>query len=200
MPQPSGFWRGTWEAGSNRNRPGKRVHREICFRYSRPGKGSQVFRQRLVLDRPDMKVLLNERFQGESVKVGEKVILETGAPIVWFVFPGKWYDIGRFHLADQTFTGWYTNLATPVEMQGDDWSAGDLFLDLWQPAHGDPLWLDEEEFERAARGGLLDSSTVRRAMNERSLLELELRIGRWPPRVARDIDLQQVYRLLAATT
>ncbi len=176
------------------------MNREICFRYSRPGKGGQVFRQRLVLDRPEVKVLLSERFEGEPLKIGERVILEAGAPIVWFVFPAKWYDIGRFHLADGSFTGWYTNLATPVEIEGEHWSASDLFLDLWQPAEGGSVWLDEEEFERAARSGLLDRATVRRIMNERSLLELELRTGRWPPRVARDIDLQQVSRLLAATT
>jgi predicted RNA-binding protein associated with RNAse of E/G family len=175
------------------------LSREIRFRYSRPGKGVQIFPQRLVLDQPEVKVLLSERFEGESLKVGEQVILETGAPIVWFVFPGKWHDIGRFHLADRTFTGWYTNLATPVETEGDNWSASDLFLDLWQPAKGDPIWLDEGEFETAARLGLLDSATVRRIMNERALIDLELRTGRWPPRVTRDVDLEQVLRLLAAT-
>jgi uncharacterized protein DUF402 len=41
-------------------------------------------------------------------------VLELGAPILWFVFPDKWYDVARFHLADRTFTGWYTNLCTPV--------------------------------------------------------------------------------------
>jgi predicted RNA-binding protein associated with RNAse of E/G family len=173
--------------------------REIRFQYSRPGKAVQVFRQRLVLDRPDVKVLLSERFEGEALEVGGRTILETGAPIVWFVFPGKWHDIGRFHLADGSFTGWYTNLATPVEMEDDHWSSADLFLDLWQPANGTPLWLDEEEFEAAARRGLLDSATVRRIRNERALIELELRTGRWPPRVARDLDLQQVSRLLATT-
>ncbi len=176
------------------------MSREIRFRYHRPGKSVEVFRHRLVLDRPEVKVLVSQSFEGRSLRIDGETILETGAPIVWFVFPDKWYDIGRFHLADRTFTGWYTNFATPVEMRGENWSASDLFLDLWQPAHGDPLWLDEEEFERAARSGLLDSSTVRRVMNERSLLELELRTGRWPPRVARDIDLQQAWRLLAATT
>ncbi|GIW52841.1 MAG: hypothetical protein KatS3mg081_2196 [Gemmatimonadales bacterium] len=175
------------------------MSRVISFQYSRPGKGVQVFRQRLVLDRPDLKVLLSERFEGEALKVGGQAILETGAPIVWFVFPTKWHDIGRFHLADGTFTGWYTNLTTPVEMQGDNWSARDLFLDLWQPVTGRPVWLDEEEFETAAWRDLLDTATVRRAMNERSLIDLELRTGRWPPRVTRDLDLQQVRRLIAAT-
>lgn len=172
---------------------------EIRFRYRRPGKGESLFRQRLVLDRPEVKVLFSPAFDAKSLAAGGQTILETGAPIVWFVFPGKWHDIGRFHLADGTFTGWYTNLATPVEMANDTWSSSDLFLDLWQPLQGDPVWLDEEEFEAAARRGLLDNSTVRRVINERALIDLEVRAGRWPPPVTRDIDLEQALTLLDET-
>src|SRR5690625_7056866 len=63
---------------------------------------------------------------------GDEVILEAGAPAIWFTFPGLWHDIGRFYLLDDTFTGYYTNIMTPVEFHDPlRWSTTDLFLDHW---------------------------------------------------------------------
>lgn len=169
--------------------------RRITYRYRRPGKGEQTFEQWLVLDRPDVKVLLTDSYNGERLTVNDEPILDPGAPIVWYVFPDKWHDIGRFHLADETFTGWYTNFVTPVEMAGDTWRATDLFLDLWQPAEGEPVWLDEDELEQAVKSGLLDRATAKRIENERSLIVLQLGGGAWPPAIARDIDLAQARAL-----
>ncbi len=167
----------------------------IRYVYRRPGKPTTVYEQWLVLDRPDVKVTLQDHYLGPPLHVGQEIVLETGAPIVWFLFPGKWHDIGRFHLADGTFTGWYTNLATPLEMTPREWSAGDLFLDLWTPASGPSVWLDEDEFEAACRTRRLDPATRRRVLNERALIELEVAAGDWPPAITRDIDLAQAQRL-----
>lgn len=167
----------------------------IRYRYRRPGKPTTVYDQWLVLDRPDLKVLLQDAYQGDALTVGGTIVLERGAPIVWFVFPEKWHDVGRFHLADGTFTGWYTNLTTPIEMAGADWSAGDLFLDLWTPASGPSVWLDVDEFEAAFKAKRLDAATRRRALNERTMIDLQLASGDWPPAVARDIDLRQARSL-----
>lgn len=170
--------------------------RVIRYEYRRPGKPVSVFQQQLVLDRPDAKVLLAPTYGGEPLRAAGRVIQEPGAPMVWFVFPEKWHDIGRFHLADGTFTGWYTNLVTPVEIKGETWSASDLWVDLWQPARGDPVWLDEDEFEAAVRARLLDRATHQRVLNERALIDLQVKTGAWPPPIARDIDLAQARRLL----
>ena len=169
-----------------------RVH----YAYHRPGKQSAVYDQWLVLDRPDMKVLLQDDCGGPAITAGETVIHQPGAPMIWFVFPEKWYDIGRFHLADGTFTGWYTNLTKPVEINGDRWSATDLFLDLWTPATGGTVWLDEQDLERATRDKTLDRATRQRIDNERALIELQVKLGTWPPQITRDIDLAQARRLL----
>lgn len=167
----------------------------IRYVYRRPGKPTTVYEQWLVLDRADVKVTLQDHYHGPPLRVGSETVLETGAPIVWFLFPGKWHDIGRFHSAGGTFTGWYTNLTTPLEMGPREWSAGDLFLDLWTPASGPSVWLDEDEFEAACRTGRLDPATRRRALNERALIDLAVAAGDWPPAVARDIDLAQAQRL-----
>ena len=167
----------------------------IHYEYHRPGKPSAAYDQWLVLDRPDLKTLFQEAYVGPPLTVGDAVIQEPGAPMVWFVFPERWYDIGRFHLADGTFTGWYTNLTRPVEMSGDRWSATDLFLDLWSPTAGRSVWLDQDDLERATRNRTLDRATRQRIDNERALIELQLRLGTWPPPVTRYIDLAQVKQL-----
>ncbi|MFQ6045177.1 MAG: DUF402 domain-containing protein, partial [Gemmatimonadales bacterium] len=118
----------------------------ISYTYRRPGLDIATYDELLVLDRPDVKILLQESYAGENLTAGDEAIQETGAPILWYVVPGAWHDIARFHLADGGFTGWYTNLATPVLMDGDRWSSTDLFLDLWQPVDGEARWLDEGEF------------------------------------------------------
>lgn len=170
----------------------------IRYTYRRPGKPTTVYQQRLALDRPDVKVMLLDTFSGDPMRVGGAVVLEPGSPIVWYVFPEAWHDVGRFHLADGTFTGWYTNLTTPIEMNGDQWSARDLCLDLWTPAHGPSVWLDEDEFEAAVRAKQIDAATRRRALNERAMIDLQVSSGNWPPPIARDIDLAQVRHLLTA--
>lgn len=169
--------------------------RAIRYEYKRLGRGVTVYREWLVLDRPDVKVLLLDAYEGAEVRHAGRVLLDAGAPIVWFVFPETWHDVGRFHRADGTFTGWYTNVATPVEMRDDTWTASDLFLDHWLPAEGHGVWLDEDDFRDAARSGRLDAATRRRVLNERALIELALARGAWPPPIARDIDLAQARAL-----
>jgi len=169
--------------------------RSISYEYRRPGKPTTRFQEWLVLDRPDVKVLLLDEYEGAEVLVDGSAILETGAPIVWCVFPERWYDIGQFHLADGTLTGWYTNLCRPVRIEGDRWVGNDLFLDLWQPAEGEPRWLDEDELAEAVRTRTIDGATHQRIRNERAIIELQLREAAWPPPIARDIDLAQAREL-----
>ena len=169
----------------------------IHFEYHRPGKDVTVYDEELVLDRPDVKVLLQSDFTGDDVCAGGSVILQHNAPIVWFVLVGSWHDIGRFHLKDGSFTGFYTNLSQPVEICADKWIGRDLFLDLWQPAQGQPHWLDEDEFASAVKDGLIDGATRRRVLNERSLIDLQVSRAEWPPPIVRDIDLGQVRALLS---
>lgn len=167
----------------------------IHFEYHRPGIGTTVYEEWLVLDRPDVKVLLQEDYSGPSVDVRGTRVLDSGAPMIWFVFPDAWHDIGRFHLNDGKFTGWYTNLCHPVQFDSDTWIGRDLFLDLWQFADGDAVWLDEDEFEQAVRARLVDRALTRQIANQRTLIDMQVRTGTWPPPVARDIDLAQVEAL-----
>ena len=169
------------------------VDQLIRFAYRRPGRGDPiVYDQRLVADRPDVKVLLQESYGGRDLTVGDAHILPRGAPVIWYVFPGQWHDVGAFHLHDGTLTGWYANICTPVEIDGNNWSSTDLFLDLWMPVGSHPVWLDEDEFQSAVDAGTISDEMTARALEERTRLEAEVRAGGWPPEVVREVDLKTV--------
>jgi predicted RNA-binding protein associated with RNAse of E/G family len=175
---------------------GVTVSKRVRIHYHRPDRGTTVFEEQLLLDRPDVKVTLLADYPGRDSYAAEQLILSAGAPIVWFVFPALWRDVGRFHLADGTFTGWYTNLRAPVRFAGDDWYCTDLFLDHWLPAHGSGSWLDEDELDAALSAGLLDDGTRRRIAAERATVDALLTAGDWPPAITREIDLAEARRLV----
>jgi predicted RNA-binding protein associated with RNAse of E/G family len=159
--------------------------RKILLEYFRPGKKTVTYTERLVLDRPDVKVLVMDAIAEKEIRIGEAVALEPGSSITWFVFPGQWHDIGRFQLAGGAFTGWYTNICTPVELAADRWTITDLFLDLWLPAIGPAEWLDEDEFNEAAGGGMLREDLAHAARVERARIETLLARSEWPPEFCR---------------
>ena len=168
----------------------------VRIHYHRPDRGTTVFEEHLVLDRPDVKVTLLDTYDGKEAFAGGRLILSAGAPVVWFVYPALCRDVGRFHLADGTFTGWYTNLRAPMRMDGNDWYCTDLFLDHWLPADGSPdTWLDEEELDAARAAGLVGAADVDLARRERATVESELGAG-WPPPLARELDLGRARALV----
>jgi predicted RNA-binding protein associated with RNAse of E/G family len=163
----------------------------VRIHYHRPDRGTTVFEEHLVLDRPDVKVTLLDTYEGKDAFAGDRLILAAGAPVVWFVYPDLCRDVGRFHLADGTFTGWYTNLRAPIRMDGNDWYCTDLFLDHWLPADGSPgRWLDEDELHAARDAGLLSAADLEVVWRERAAVEAQLQAG-WPPALAREMDLEQ---------
>jgi predicted RNA-binding protein associated with RNAse of E/G family len=177
--------------------PRNAVPRRIRYHYARPGRSVTVYDEWLLIDRPDTKVLLLEGHTGKPFAVNGAVVLDTGAPILWFVFPGQWFDVGRFHRRDGTFTGWYTNLTTPAVIDApEDWSCTDLFLDLWTPAMGSSAWLDEPEFAEAIEHAVIDQATAGRVAEERTRIEARLAAKDWPPPIARQTDLAHARMLL----
>jgi predicted RNA-binding protein associated with RNAse of E/G family len=163
----------------------------VLIHYRRPPDDTRVFRQSLVTRLPDCVVtLLAEAPVPRPVVAGGETILEPGAPVVWFTYPGRWYDIGRFHLGDGTFTGLYANVLTPVRMEGNVWETTDLFLDVWLPAAGPPEILDADEFDHALDAGWLDGEIAARARQTALSLAAAAAVGRWPPSHVTDWTLE----------
>ena len=158
--------------------------RFIHYHYHRPGKGTTVYEEEVLVERADVVITKLPRYNRTPYTVHAKPILEPGAPIIWYLFPGEWYGIGRFHLADGTFTGWYTNLTEPVKISGDRWDGTDLFLDHWTPAdRSERCWLDEAEYDAAVARGLVTDVQQEAVAAVRRRVDLT----DWPPPIARVI-------------
>jgi predicted RNA-binding protein associated with RNAse of E/G family len=169
---------------------------QIEIHYHRPPARLDVFVQQLVVDGPDCKITLHEHTPlRESLHIGESHVYEPGAPLIWFVFPGAWHDVGRFHLCDGTFTGYYVNLITPVEISGSVWTMYDLCLDLWVGPDGSFSVLDRDEFDEAVDRKWIDTATAKRAESELERVIGEVEAKRWPPVIVASHDLETVREL-----
>lgn len=170
----------------------------VEIRYRRLPDREEVFRQRLVEDAGEYVVThLPAVALPRAVEVAGTPVLEPGAAVVWFTYPGRWYDIGRFHLADGTFTGSYANVLTPVEMDGLSWSTTDLCLDVWMGRDGRVEVLDEREFADAVEAGWIDTATATAARETAETLALLARHGDWPPEHVRHWTLERAVDALA---
>lgn len=177
--------------------PSVRIH------YHRPPDTLNVYEQVLLLDDPAVQVT----FQPETpidapLLVGGSPVLEPGSPAVWFTFPGRWHDIGRFHTLDGRFTGLYANLLTPPVLHPAPaehavprrWDTTDLFLDLWLDPSGTLEVLDRDQFEEACARGWLSDDEVSGALAELVRLERAHAAGRWPPPVVHEWPLERALR------
>jgi predicted RNA-binding protein associated with RNAse of E/G family len=171
----------------------------IAIHYRRPPDGERIFRQRLLGEFDGCLITLLEAVELDApVVVGGARVLEAGASMVWFTFRGAWHDVGRFHLPDGTFTGFYANILTPMRIRGSRWETTDLFLDVWLGADGRVEILDEDEFETACERGWIDPPTALRARTEADAVAAAARAGRWPPSPAGEWELSRA-RAVAAS-
>jgi len=171
------------------------IPRTITIHYGRLPDRVSIFDQLVVEETPECTVTLIESSQlSGPVMAGGQVVLEPGGPALWFTYPGRWHDIGRFYLSDGTFTGYYANILTPVRIEGDQWETMDLCLDLWVAADGRVELLDEDEFEEAVEHGWLDEETAQAARAEADALAAAARAGRWPPPHVQGWDLARARR------
>jgi predicted RNA-binding protein associated with RNAse of E/G family len=164
--------------------------------YLRPPDRREVFVQRLLLDTPEVKVTLAESVSFDPpIRIGGKIALETGSDAVWFTFPGKWHDIGRFYRADGEFTGVYVNVLTPPIIHPEGiWETTDLFLDIWVDPVGTLTILDEDQLREAEREGWVSGGHARRARQEAKHIEMEYKAGLWPPPIVAEWTLDRARR------
>lgn len=176
------------------------MRRPLHIEYHRPPDRTVTYAQHLIHDAPEVKISFIESTPlAEPLTVAGRTILEPGAPAVWFTFPDRWHDIGRFHLRDGAFTGLYANILTPVELHSSlesavepaRWRTTDLFLDVWMETDRRPVLLDEDEWARAHERGFLSDATAARARAEADTLMAAAREGRWPPPVVHEWTLEK---------
>ena len=146
----------------------------VQIHYKRPPDRLRVYDQRVALERDDVIVTISDPIQTTKPMMHDgALMLESGSLALWFTFPGVWRDIGRFHGADGTSSGLYTNILTPPIIDGPVWHTTDLFLDIWWPTSGPIALLDEDEFTEAIGLNHIDRKTADRTRGEADrLLEL----------------------------
>lgn len=96
-------------------------------------------------------------------------IFEPGDVFTEHYWRDRWYSIKEVHGRDGVLKGWYCDVARPAQVLAGVIVSADLILDLWVPASGKPLRLDEDEFEDSAL--VRDESLATRARS--ALAELE---------------------------
>ncbi|MDT8435886.1 MAG: DUF402 domain-containing protein [Gemmatimonadota bacterium] len=151
------------------------------------------FRQELLFDGPHCKIsLLVHPPDADPLRVGE-VTLAGGGALLWYLFPGRPYEVAAVYDRSGRFLGWYTNLLRPPEIHGDRWELTDLWLDVWQPAGDGPARiLDRDDLAAALRAGHVEPDEARRVEGEAEAVRRATRAGRWPPKVVRRHPLEAV--------
>jgi hypothetical protein len=81
---------------------------------------------------------------------------------MWFMFPGRPYEVGAVYDQRGYFLGYYTNFVQPPRPETAVWHLTDLFLDVWQTPDSPPQLLDEDELTAAAERGWVGSEDVAR--------------------------------------
>jgi predicted RNA-binding protein associated with RNAse of E/G family len=164
----------------------------VAFDYVRTGNRRATFDARLLHADDEVIVLSHEAQPARPLQHGGQVVMASGYSVVWFLFKGQSYDIGRFYRPDGVWTGYYVDILEPVEWVGDDPRSitplVDLELDLWvAPDHSHQI-LDEDEFEDSVRLGDLTSAQASQARSTLSQLVTLLENGSFPPQTVRDYD------------
>lgn len=174
----------------------------VTLTYKRlPDRVNHFQQQLLYLD--DDVIVTSQRVKPSSpiVQNGETVLSDNFA-VVWFVFTGLWYDVGKVYNLDNEWTGYYCDIIKPVKRRVDVvgklecFEITDLFLDLWINLDGTYEIQDEDEFEEAIQNGAIDANLEKSARRVLSTLIAEVEDGRLASRLqavfnsARFPDLQ----------
>ena len=164
----------------------------VAIVYRRPPDDVSHFSQELLHDGVSCKItLLVLEPDDDPLPVGETAVPPGGA-IVWFLFPGRSYEVGAVYDAEATLLEYYTNFVEPPAPETAVWHLTDHFLDVWQPADGPPRLLDEDELTEAAERGWIRSEDVERTRAEAAAVLRAARADHWPPGVVLRNPLEAV--------
>ena len=171
--------------------------KQIELIYTRlPDKVSH-FKQKLIYFDETVIVTQQNINISKPLIVGDNVVLDDDYTALWFIFPGKWYDIGKIHNLAGSPTGYYCDIISPMkrlEPESTEFvfsvEITDLCLDLWVCTDGSYQVLDEDEFEVAVKNGWVDESLAQKAQRELNKLIQLVKGGRFPPEVVERFGME----------
>ena len=166
--------------------------RRVTIQYRRlPGEIRRF--QGLLRDESPNRLVIEQRLRVRNPRREfGKVVVAKGYIAEWFIFKGRWYDVGKFYDGNRMFTGYYCDIIRPVSRLLSNTTKTsiitDLFLDLWITPEGRCIVLDEDEFQRAVAKHVIPSSLAERARKEVNLLIQHAKSRRFPPASVRKIE------------
>lgn len=166
--------------------------RAISIVYRRPPNPTQIFPGVLRKATNDFVMIQSRLSVSQPRRVLGSIIAATGYWAIWFVFKGKWFDVGKFYDESGKWLGYYCDIIEPLNrlVRGSRTTViTDLFLDLWITPHSDYYVLDEDELENAIRSKFISKSTGEKARSQLQLLVKNIGRGGFPPSQLSNIDL-----------
>lgn len=153
----------------------------------RPGKDKQRYLEhllhidsnRLVVDAP-LTPSIREDF---TLGLSRNGLIPQGAlvhSLKKYYFFNQYFSILEFRDPDGILLGYYSDIAAPLQTQGNEYAIVDWFLDLWIWPDGQFCLLDEDEFAVAVQDHLLTSSEADAARRTFAHLQIEAAAGRFP--------------------
>ncbi|MXY26825.1 DUF402 domain-containing protein, partial [Candidatus Poribacteria bacterium] len=91
----------------------------VTLTYKRPPDRVNHFQQQLLY--MDDEVILTSQCVRPSAPIVQngKTVLGDNFPVVWFVFTGLWYDVGKVYNLNGEWTGYYCDIMKPVKRTVD---------------------------------------------------------------------------------
>ncbi|MBM3241953.1 DUF402 domain-containing protein [Candidatus Poribacteria bacterium] len=175
--------------------------KQIELIYKRLPNRVSFFQQELIYE-DDTAIVTRQRVKPSSPLVIDSVtVLDDNYTALWFIFPDKWYDMGKMHNPQGECTGYYCDIIMPMKRtisQDKQFlftvEITDLCLDLWICSLRSPTpsayspdgsyhILDEDEFELAVKNGWMDNTLAQRARQELNNLIQLVKAGKFPPAI-----------------
>ena len=164
----------------------------VTLTYKRPPDRVNHFQQELLYLDDDVIVTSQRVKPSSPIVQNGKTVLGDNFAVVWFVFTGLWYDVGKVYNLDNEWTGYYCDIMKPVKRRVnvagklDCFEITDLFLDLWINPDGTYAIQDEDEFEEAVQNGVISTKLAEKAREVLSALIVEVKTGKFPPQFVQE--------------
>lgn len=152
------------------------------------------FQQNLLYEDCDAIVTSQRVKPSNPIVIDGVTVLGDDFTAIWFVFAGKWYDIGKIYNLENEFTGYYCDIIVPMKRTETNFEITDLFLDLWVSPDGSYQIHDEDEFESAVQQHWIQSDLAEKAKNMLQNLIDEIESSVFPPEIVFDWGLTHLNR------
>ena len=169
--------------------------RPISIVYRRPPRPVRLFPGLLRKATENWLMIQSRLSLARPRKVAGQTIADTGYWAIWFIFKGKWFDVGKFYDASRNWLGYYCDVVKPLMHLLHDSRTGvitDLFLDVWIAPDKAFYVLDEDEFRAAVRRKVISKGLARRAQLQAQLLAKRIEKDQFPPAQVEKASLLEI--------